>query len=99
MAAIIHNSGINYSLYYNVLNYFKTIMTNHPSIAMVSQGALSDFDYDEFPNYPAVNFSTSISLYFSNISLSFLPLKTTFSICILFCLSSNCLVPKFAELL
>ena len=55
MAAIVHNSGINYSLYYNVLNYFKTIMTNHPSIAMVSQGALSDFDYDEFPNYPVGN--------------------------------------------
>lgn len=55
MAAIVHNSGINYSLYYNVLNYFKTIMTNHPSIAMVSQGELSDFDYDEFPNYPVGN--------------------------------------------
>lgn len=55
MAAIVHNSGINYSLYYNILNYFKTIMTNHPSIAMVSQGALSDFDYDEFPNYPVGN--------------------------------------------
>jgi hypothetical protein len=55
MAAIVHNSGINYSLYYNVLNYFKTIMSNHPSIAMVSQGALSDFDYDEFPNYPVGN--------------------------------------------
>jgi hypothetical protein len=55
MAAIVHNSGINYSLYYNVLNYFKTIMTNHPSIEMVSQGALSDVDYDEFPNYPIGN--------------------------------------------
>lgn len=55
MAAIVHNSGINYSLYYNVLNYFKTIMTNHPSIAVVTQGALSDFDYDEFPNYPVGN--------------------------------------------
>jgi hypothetical protein len=55
MAAIVHDSGINYSLYYNVLNYFKTIMTNHPSIAMVSQGELSDFDYDEFPNYPVGN--------------------------------------------
>jgi hypothetical protein len=30
-------------------------MTNHPSIMMVSQGALSDFDYDEFPNYPVGN--------------------------------------------
>ena len=55
MASIVHNSGINYTLYYNVLNYFKTIMTNHPSIEMVSQGLLNDVDYDEFPSYPIGN--------------------------------------------
>ena len=55
MAAIIYNSGTNYSLYYNVLNYFKTIMSNHPSIAVATQGELTDFDYDEFPNYPVGN--------------------------------------------
>jgi len=55
MAAIVHNSGINYSLYYNVLNYFKTIMKNHPSIQIVTQGLISDFDTREFPEYPVGN--------------------------------------------
>ncbi len=32
MAAIVENSGVNYTLYYNILDYFKTIMTNHPSL-------------------------------------------------------------------
>lgn len=55
MAAIVHNSGINYTLYYNTLNYFKTIMSNHPSIEVVTQGDMSDFDTREFPSYPIGN--------------------------------------------
>ena len=55
MAAIVHNSGINYTLYYNTLNYFKTIMSNHPSIQVVTQGDMSDFDTREFPAYPIGN--------------------------------------------
>ena len=55
MAAIVHNSGINYTLYYNTLNYFKTIMSNHPSIQVVTQGDMSDFDSREFPSYPIGN--------------------------------------------
>jgi len=55
MAAIQHNSGINYTLYYNTLNYFKTIMSNHPSIEVVTQGDISDFDTREFPSYPIGN--------------------------------------------
>jgi hypothetical protein len=51
MAAIVHNTGTNYSLYYNVLNYFKTIMSNHPSIGTVSQGSASDLDDEQFPAY------------------------------------------------
>lgn len=57
MAAIIHNSGVNYTLYYNVLDYFKTIMDNHPSIQVVTQGLLQDFDTREFPQYPVGNVS------------------------------------------
>lgn len=57
MAAIVHNSGVNYSLYYNVLNYFKTIMENHPSIQLVTQGNIQDFDTREFPQYPLGNVS------------------------------------------
>jgi hypothetical protein len=57
MAAIIHNDGVNYSLYYNVLNYFKSIMENHPSIQVVTQGNIEDFDTREFPMYPVGNVS------------------------------------------
>ena len=57
MAAIVHNAGVNYSLYYNVLNYFKTIMNNHPSIQVVTQGLIEDFDTKEFPQYPVGNVS------------------------------------------
>jgi hypothetical protein len=55
MAAIIHNSGVNNTLYYNILEYFKTIMDNHPSIQVVSQGPGSDLDTREFPMYPVGN--------------------------------------------
>ena len=52
---IVHNTGTNFSLYYNVLNYFKTIMSNHPSIATVSQGDIANIDMEQFPAYPLGN--------------------------------------------
>jgi hypothetical protein len=52
---IVKNSAENFSLYYNTLNYFKTIMVNHPSIAKVSQGDIYNFDATEFPQYPIGN--------------------------------------------
>jgi hypothetical protein len=55
MAAIVRNNGTNYSLYYNVLDYFKTIMENHPSIRIVTQGDITDIDTREFPAYPIGN--------------------------------------------
>lgn len=55
MAAIVHDTGTNYSLYYNVLNYFKTIMVNHPSIGTVSQGDASDLDDEQYPAYVVGN--------------------------------------------
>lgn len=57
MAAILHNTDLNYTLYYGVLDYFKQIMNNHPSIAMVTQGLIQDFDSREFPQYPVGNVS------------------------------------------
>ena len=45
----------NYTLYYNVLDYFKTIMNNHPSINFVSQGDVFSVDTKEFPQYPLGN--------------------------------------------
>jgi hypothetical protein len=55
MGTVVNKVGTNYSLYYNVLNYFKTIMTNHPGIETVSQGDINDIDVGEFPAYPLGN--------------------------------------------
>lgn len=52
---IVKNGGTNFSLYYNVLNYFKTIMNNHPSIGHVTQGDIFSIDIREFPMYPIGN--------------------------------------------
>jgi len=51
----VNNQAINYTLYYNVLDYFKTIMSNHPSINQVSMGDTFELDDIEFPAYPLGN--------------------------------------------
>lgn len=53
--SVTNNSNTNYTLYYNVLEYFKTIMNNHPSINYVSQGDVFQIDNREFPAYPLGN--------------------------------------------
>ena len=50
-----YNQGVNYTLYYNALEYFETIMTNHPSIAKVTTGELLEVDDREFSMYPLGN--------------------------------------------
>lgn len=55
MSNIIHNTGTNYTLYYNVVNYFKTIMKNHPGIGAATMGDLWDFGERQFPQYPIAN--------------------------------------------
>jgi len=52
---IVNKSATNFSLYYNVLNYFRTIMKNHPSINHVTQGDVFSVDGVEFPTYPMSN--------------------------------------------
>jgi hypothetical protein len=52
MSFVQNNAGVNYTLYYNVLDYFKTIMTNHPSIDAVSQGSIEDLDNNAYQFYP-----------------------------------------------
>jgi hypothetical protein len=54
-ANVVNNQATNYSLYYNVLDYFKEIMSNHPSINQVSQGDIFEIDDYEFPYYPLGN--------------------------------------------
>jgi len=65
---IAHNTGTNYTLYYNALNYFKTIMSNHPSITAVTQGDISKLDTDQFPGYPLGNILITESNFGSNIT-------------------------------
>ena len=65
---IIANTGTNYSLYYNVINYFKTIMSNHPSINAVTQGDITKIDVDQFPSYPLGNILITESNFGSNIT-------------------------------
>lgn len=52
---IITNTGTNYTLYYNVLNYFKTIMSNHPSVGVATYGDITALDTKQFPAYPIAN--------------------------------------------
>jgi hypothetical protein len=48
---VVNNIGTNYVLYYNIVNYFKTIMNNHPSIQRVTYGDNWGLDNEEFPQY------------------------------------------------
>jgi hypothetical protein len=58
-AEVVNNIGTNYTLYYNIINYFKTIMKNHPSLNFVSQGDMFSIDTKEFPAYPLGNINIS----------------------------------------
>ena len=67
---VVNNIGTNYSLYYNALDYFKTIMVNHPGIEVVTQGDIFDVDTEEYPAYPIGNilitnavFDDSVTVY------------------------------------
>lgn len=55
MSQIVHNAGVNYTLYYNILNYFKTIMKNHPSIGVATYGDIAILDTVEYPAFPIAN--------------------------------------------
>jgi hypothetical protein len=68
MQQIVKNTGTNYTLYYNVLNYFKTIMNNHPSIQQVSQGDIMEVDNIAFPTYPLGNIMITDSTFGSNVT-------------------------------
>ena len=65
---LVHNSGVNYTLYYNILNYFKTIMSNHPGLANVSYGDLQLFDDREFQFYPLGNLMITDTTFGTNVT-------------------------------
>lgn len=67
---VVKNGATNFTLYYNTLNYFKTIMKNHPSVGHVTQGDNFGIDGEEFPQYPVgnvlitnANFGTNVTNY------------------------------------
>jgi hypothetical protein len=62
-AQVINNMGTNYTLYYNILDFFKIIMKNHPSINFVSQGDMYSIDTKEYPAYPLGNFIINDALF------------------------------------
>ena len=66
--ALVHSAGINYTLYYNILNYFKTIMSNHPSLASVSYGDIGEIDNKEFPFYPFGNLTITDTTFGTNVT-------------------------------
>jgi hypothetical protein len=49
------NSASNYCVYYVMMEYWKTILANHPSIGFVTQGDIFSTDIKEFPAYPLAN--------------------------------------------
>lgn len=75
MANIVSNTGTNYSLYYNVLNYLAEVCSDHPSIAGVGNEDLMDFDEREFPSYPVANINIERAV--------FQPTTTSFDVLIL----------------
>ena len=52
---LVTNTNVNYTNYYNLVNFFAEYMGQHPSIAQVSNEDIEDFDEREFPNYPVAN--------------------------------------------
>ena len=70
MSYLQNNAAVNYTLYYNVIEYFKTIMQNHPTIQSVTQGDIAQIDDEQFQLYPlgnvnilAANFNTNTTDY------------------------------------
>jgi len=67
MASTVKNQAVNYGLYYNILDYFKAIMKNHPSINYVSQGDVFSIDNKEFPAYPLGNIMITKSIFVDKV--------------------------------
>lgn len=55
MGAILSNTNVNYTNYYNLINFFSEYMAQHPSIAGVANEDLEEFDERAFPTYPVAN--------------------------------------------
>lgn len=65
---LVNNTGTNYTLYYNILNYFKTIMGNHPGVSTATMGDITKFDMTQFPDYPIANLLISDASFGTNVT-------------------------------
>jgi hypothetical protein len=54
-SALVTNTNVNYTNYYNLINVLSDYCAQHPSIETTGNEDLSDFDEREFPNYPVAN--------------------------------------------
>jgi hypothetical protein len=54
-SALVTNTNVNYTNYYNLINVLADYCGQHPSIATTGNEDLADFDEREFPNYPVAN--------------------------------------------
>lgn len=52
---LYENLPVNYSVYYNVLEFFRQLLSLHPSIQRVTYGDVRELDLDVFPQYPIAN--------------------------------------------
>jgi len=53
--ALVTNTNVNYTNYYNLINFFAEYMAQHPSIIQVSTEDIDEFDKREFQAYPVAN--------------------------------------------
>jgi hypothetical protein len=75
--ALLTNTNVNYTNYYNLINFFADYMAQHPSINQVSNEDIAEFDKREFQSYPVANviisgtrFNTSTTDYDINILIA-----------------------------
>jgi hypothetical protein len=74
---LVNNTNVNYTSYYNLINFFAEFMSNHPSINSVGNEAIDEFDKREFQSYPVANiiissvrFLDSVTEYDMNIIIA-----------------------------
>lgn len=60
---LYNNLDTNYTVYYNVLEFFRQLLSIHPSIQRVTYGDLMELDLDSFPQYPIANINITDAIF------------------------------------
>ena len=66
MSALVTNTNVNYTNYYNLINFFAEYMAQHPSITSVSTEEIEEFDKREFQAYPIANVTIPSTIFAAN---------------------------------